>query len=659
MAEAFTTEVAISGAKTFDQMPVVAFRIEEGLSRPYRIEIDLVTKGPADPGDVDLDTVLQEEYGLVLTRNGTDHPFHGVVAVAEHLGEAQDLRQFYRIELVPQLWFCSLARKTQVWTETDIPTVIKDVLKAAKVSVEVKTSATYPKLPHVTQHEETDLAFVSRLMEHEGMSYWFEHSKTSHKLVIGDSASAHPAADAGVKVQFDLNKGTQGGKDSGAVIAFSKRHKVVSKEVMVRDYNAQHPATSANAKQSVSGKGLIGTVEESDYHVLADAGQAGRYAKLRSEEHASHRIQYVGESGVPALRAGGGMNLKGSDAYEGDYIILEVTHEWRDSTSGAGQAYRNRFKALSRKQLPWRPSRITPVPRISGLVTAKVKATAGHQDDKSLDGAYRINILHESQAKERIIRLAQPYAGPAQGIHFPLPQDTEVVLGHLNGHPDRPIITGALPNVENPSPVVEDNKTQCVVKSATGHTLTLEDKKDEEHVNLVSAKGHQFKLDDTKDKEQIALNSKAGHKLLFDDKSGAEKISLLSMKGHGLTFDDKAKKIAMASTKGNALIFNDDDEKVLLDAKKDFQLDSQGVGKMSFKEKLDVDGQDEITITAQKKITLKVGSASITIDSSGDITLDGVNIKITAKAKTEVSSAQAKIAGSAMVEVSGGMIKLN
>src|SRR5690606_9481034 len=99
------------------------------------------------------------------------------------------------------------------------------------------------------------------------------------------------------------------------------------------------------------------------------------------------------------------------------------------------------------------PTRSTPVPRIPGLVTAKVKAAAGHQDDKSLDGAYRINILYEAQAKDRIIRMAQPYAGPAQGMHFPLVQDTEVVLAHINGHPDRPIIAGALPNVENPSPV--------------------------------------------------------------------------------------------------------------------------------------------------------------------------------------------------------------
>ncbi len=580
-----TITTRLNGPQTLSELVVVGFTITEELSRPYRATIELITPGPADPSEIDLDQVLTEEYAIITTRAEEDYPFHGIVISAEHLGDTIDRRQRYQIELAPQLWLTSLMRRTRSWANVTVTDVLQDVLNAAQVDIDPKFSASYPTMDHITQFEETDFEFVSRLMEHEGICYWFKHTADGHLMVLGDAANAHPPANQGLPILFDMGATGQGGTEVGSLTSFTRRHKVVMKEVVVRDYDPHHPTTPHLGRKTVRtprGTAVSGISEEADHHILGNAGEADRYATMRGEEQACQRELHHGKGSVPALHAGSPFNLRGSDVNEDDYLVVTMTHTWKDAAASKDAkdkegGFKSTFSAIRRSLLPWRPARTTPIPRISGLVTGKILATAGEQDSDHLDGAYRVAVLCEGQTTERIVRMAQPYAGPDQGIHFPLPPDTEVVLGHLHGHPDRPIIAGALPNVENPSPVMEANKTQCVVKTA------------------------------------------AGHSLVFEDKGGDEAITLTSPKGNMLCFSDKDDLVTLNAAK---------DHKVTIAGKSD----SQVTGPTTFA------CNDEITITAANKITIGVGSSVITMTPSG-ITIETPELTMTASGALKMAGA--------------------
>jgi len=577
-----TITTRLNGPKTLSDLLVVGFTITEELSRPYRANIELITPGPADPGAINLDQVLTEEYAVITTFAGKDDPFHGIVFSAEHLGETIDRRQRYRIELVPQLWLTSLMRRTRAWADKTVTDVIQEMLSAAKIDFELKLSASYPTMNHITQFEESDFDFLSRLMEQEGICYWFKHMADGHLMVLGDATNAHPPASQGRLIQFDMGGTSQDGAEVGTLTGFTRRHLVVMKEVVVRDYDPQHPSTPHLGRKTVRtprGTSVSGISEEAAHHILGTASEADRYAAMRGEEQACQRELHHGKGSAPSLHAGSPFNLLGSDVHKDDYLVISIQHTWSDAAASKTKsgAYNSTLTAIRRSLLPWRPARTTPIPRISGLVTGKILATAGEQGGEHLDGAYRVAVLCEGGSTERIVRMAQPYAGPDQGIHFPLPPDTEVVLAHLHGHPDRPIIAGALPNVENPSPVLEANKTQCVVKTA------------------------------------------AGHSLVFEDKGGEEAITLTSVKGNMLCFSDKDDLVTLNAAR---------DHKVTIAGKSD----SQVTGKTTFA------CNDEISITAANKITISVGSSVITMTPSG-ITIETPELTMTASGALTMAGA--------------------
>jgi len=400
--------------------------------------------------------------------------------------------------------------------------------------------------------------------------------------------------------------------------------------------------------------------------------------------------------------------VSGKEGFTEHALLTDVKHTCRNG------AYTNKFSAIPASKLPWRPLRTTPIPRIDGVVPGIVTATAGDQGGGE-DGAYRVKLLNGDDAKDRIVRMAQPYAGPAQGFHFPLPVNTEVLLAHEYGHPDRPIIAGAMHNVEDPSPVKDANKTQCVVKSAAGAFLIFEDKKDEEKTTIQSkalaklemddkpneekttlqSKGlAKLEMDDKPDAEKVTLQSKGEAKLILDDKSGEGKITLQSKAGHTLVFADKGgEEDVLLKTKGGQKIeFVDKggSEQLHIVANKDHKQEIGGKSDTTVKEAMTVTCKDTLTIEATTEIVLKVGGNSITISSSGitikgsditikatgamalegstgvsakssaDVKLEGLNVSINANIGATVKgNATAELSASGQTSVKGGIVMIN
>jgi|GEM_PF-5211295 len=574
----------LAGDRTLADLLVTGYDLREGLSRPYLAQIDLITPEPADAAAIDLDQVLTQEYALVTALGNQEWNLHGVVTSAEHVGQSKDERQRYRIELAPHWWLSTLNRRTRVWRDTTVIDVIKTVLSEAQVDFEAKMSASYPTVDHVTQYEESDFNFISRLLEHEGIAYWFQHAQSSHRLILGDSTNAFSPASDNLLVQFEFGEGGHAGDEVGAMVAFSRTHRVTTKEVVVRDYDPQHPSTPLLGRSSIRtprSTSVDGVHEGADQQHLRVAEDADRYAAVRSDVLTCQRQLHHGRGNIPGLRAGSPFKIDGLEVHRGDFLCVSTHHVFQAPIAGKAQSFATTCTALKRAQLPWRPPQTTPVPNISGLVSGRILATAGDKDGNHLDGAYRVQVLCESTSTERIVRMAQPYAGPAQGFHFPLPPDTEVLLAHVNGHPDRPIIAAAMPNVENPSPVQEANKTQCVVRSASGSSL------------------------------------------VFEDEGGSESITLTSVKGNMLCLSDK-------------------DELVTLTATKDHKISVQGKSDMGVVGKTTLSCDDEITFSAANKITLAVGSSVITLTPAG-ITIEATEVTITASGALKMGAASVDV----------------
>lgn len=595
-----------------DQLSLVSLHAEEGLSTPYRVSAVVRTLDPADAAGIDAGAWLRKKVAVGVARSADPTWFHGLVAAVEHFGEDDKQYQLYRLELTPSFDLLRHTRRTRVFKDQKPLDVVKAVLSENGVTLEMKATGAGGVMRHITQFEESDFAFVSRLLEQEGACYWFTHTSSAHTMVIGDAATHHPGSGNAIHATFITSTTLLNAIGSeGVVSSLTRRFEVVPKDAIVRDYSEGHPKQAAMAQKSVvadKAPGAVGKYNEADYHVTQSDADATAYATRLAESMTSRSCKVVGASSVVAFRCGARVAIHGKDGYDEHLVLSRVIHDMGD-----GQ-YSNSFEGVPVGRLPWRPLRSTPLPRIDGVIPAIVTAAAGGQGAGE-DGAYKVKILNADGDQERVVRLAQPYAGASRGMHFPLPVNTEVVLTHEYGHPDRPVIAGAMHNAEDPSPVVEENKSQCVVKSAAGAVLIFEDKQDE---------------------EKVTLQSKTEHKLVFDDKE--KKVSLHSKGENKLDFDDENEKITLLSKAANKLELDDKNNKMTIHAVKDHEVKVDGKSDTKVTGKKTIACDDEIEISAKSKITLKVDGHKIVISSSGIEISTSADIKLDAKGKVSVAA---------------------
>jgi type VI secretion system secreted protein VgrG len=209
-------------------------------------------------------------------------------------------------------------------------------------------------------------------------------------------------------------------------------------------------------------------------------------ALRRAERYACARRTYTGRTDCSRFRAGYSFELENhhDPANDGPYLITAIEHavghpiEIEDEA--APQRYLARFSAIP-LDVPFRPERVTPWPSIHGVLHGHVESdTAGEYAQIDDQGRYKVRLPFDSgNAKgtqaSRWVRMAQPYSGAGYGSHFPLHKGTEVLLAHVDGDPDRPIIIGSVPNAHTQSPSTSANATQSVIATASGIRIEMED----------------------------------------------------------------------------------------------------------------------------------------------------------------------------------------
>lgn len=462
----------------------------ESLSRLF--EYDLVFSRPKKaPFTFDeLDTLMGTPFAITLGPKPGD-VVHGVVRSIKAIDPAASVQPRYRARLVPTAWLLTLNKTNRVFQQVTIPDLLRAVLGrygfAEGKNFDMRVMKPGPVREYIVQFCESDWDFLQRWMEHEGLFYWFEHGETSEKLVISDENSAATAIeDPSILSHRERNNLLSG---AASVWDFTFEQKRVPARVAVLDYNYRNPSVDLLVKQDVDTKRGFGSVHLWGEHFKTnDEGQLT--ATARAQRHLTERVTFTGSTDCSRFRVGHSFKLE--NHYNGDldqkYLITEISHgvgiPLSDDKAGSasGQVgYRGTFSAIP-LATQFRPERVTPWPRIDGVITAHIEADGdGKYAQVDSMGRYKVRLPFDGgNAKgskaSRWCRMAAHYSGAGYGSHFPMHKGAEVLLVHVNGDPDRPIIAAAVPNAHTVTPSTASNATQSVIHTASGMKIVMEDR---------------------------------------------------------------------------------------------------------------------------------------------------------------------------------------
>jgi type VI secretion system secreted protein VgrG len=485
-----------------DKVLVRAFSGEEQLSGLFHYALELVSE---DKG-LDFSAVVGKGATVTLSLNdGTKHYFHGVVA--RFMQEDTDERlTTYHAELRPWLWQLTLTADCRIFQNKSVPDIITSLFDELGFT-DYKNSLTksYTARDYCVQYNETAFDFVSRLMEDEGIFYFFEHEDGKHTLVLADDASAHqtcPGLSDGARYRASAIEHT----DDHAVTRLRIEQQVVTGKFAHDDFNFETPST--DLKVEAAGEGPLRVYEYPGGFLKKDAGESRANLRLESHEHPKKTLR--GEGHVRAFAAGYKFDLKEHyrDDANSSYVLRAVSH------AATQERYTNSFEAYP-ADTPFRPPRVTPRPVIAGVQTAIVTGKSGEEIWTDKYGRVKVQFHWDQKGKSDEnsscwIRVDQGWAGKRWGGIF-LPRiGQEVVVSFEEGDPDRPLVTGAVYNAEQVVPyTLPDEQTKSTVKTNSSkggagfNEIRFEDKKDSEEVYLHAQKDHNIVVENDRTKKVL------------------------------------------------------------------------------------------------------------------------------------------------------------
>ncbi|MEC7520282.1 MAG: type VI secretion system tip protein TssI/VgrG [Myxococcota bacterium] len=472
-------------AEGFEQgdLEVSELRGFQAMSTPYEfsLQLDCSIDGGIGPEGIDALLAASAQVGF---GPGAMYRISGVLREIRLVDmEQEGRRSFYEVRLVPRFWLSRLSHRSRVFNEMSVPDIIRAVLSEMQLAegtdFELRLQGDYPVREYVAQYEESDFAFLSRWMERLGMFYCFEQTDAGEKLVVTDTnAELLPAPDHGecTYAQHD-QQGVV-----GAVHRLGRVTRKMPERVHVREYNWRSPARPVQGDFDIDTEHGTGLQAYYGDH-FKDDDEGAVHARLRGEEWLARKETYTASSTNPDFAPGGRFTVTGAPVGELDieYVLTEVRHfAEQDSLAPGSGTYRNELKAIPYATV-FRPPRITPWPRIDGVVHAKIDAesvsSAAPIDDQ---GRYRVVMPFDLYGEyggraTRWIRKAEPYSGPSYGMHFTLHVGAEVLLAHVGGDPDRPVIVGSVPNPSTGTPLTVSNATRSAIRTRSGILIDFED----------------------------------------------------------------------------------------------------------------------------------------------------------------------------------------
>ncbi|WP_427003759.1 type VI secretion system Vgr family protein [Pantoea eucrina] len=504
------------------QMDVEEFDAQEGLSEIYRYTIRFTS----DKSNIPSQKVLRKHIWLYMydmpgARDKmlplkTRKTVHGIVTGFRRLQSSVD-QVLYEVEIKPFIALLDKNFRThRFFVNKSVTEVVSQILAEHGLEswqYQFSLKRDYPRREQINQYQESDLAFIQRILAEVGIFYYFrlQEEVCTEVIHFGDSQAAF---EAGKVLLFTTPSGMEdGGIDS--VWGLNQQHHIVQKSVTTKDYNhrtAQYILRSEEADMMRGDGDKINYGKA--YHYRARHLQAGDkmfpsaetanfYAQLDHERFLAAQSVIVGTSSDPGLAAGQVITVTDNNIPPSlpEQLLNPLVMIRLGFVASRKSAMRVTLSAVPYSEtLCWRPD-LLERPKVSGTMTARV--TSAKDNDiyawQDAAGLYRVVFDADEESRERglesmPVRLAKPYGGDMYGFHFPLIQGTEVAIAFREGDPDQPYIAHALHDSRHVDHVTEENSTRNIIRTAGFNKLRMEDKRGEEHIKLSTEYGGKTQL---------------------------------------------------------------------------------------------------------------------------------------------------------------------
>ncbi|NEU11878.1 type VI secretion system tip protein VgrG [Methylobacterium sp. BTF04] len=500
-----------------DKFALTHFEAEEGLSTLFAYTVDAL----CDERAFDFDKLLgKNAHVMFRSYDGVERCFNGVVVDAVWTGVRQ-ASYAYRFTLRPWFWLLGRTANCRIFKDKSVVDIVEEVFKAAGFTdFEVKASrGDYEKIEYCVQYRESDLAFVSRLLEEWGIYTFHEHSASKHQLVLADSRSCHkPVKGGGGTIPF-IQLGGQDRREREHVSTWRADRSFRTGRFSTNDFDYMKPTADLKADARGSERYDKSSLESYDYpgrYSERDLGRKRTKVRLEADQALDHRRSASGDAA--SLYPGGLVTIRQHPTDDGQYLVVSARHVIAPETyrsgdgAAAGEVYSGVYELLPVDR-PFRAPLLTPRPRVHGPQTAMVVTRKGKESEEiDVDEEGRIFIqFHWNRDKDRIsrpVRVAQMWAGKSWGFQVIPRVGQEVVVQFLEGDPDQPLVVGAVYNKDYPYPYkLPDEKTVSGMKSDStkGHggsnVLTFDDKKSSETITLRAEKDLESVVRNTETRE--------------------------------------------------------------------------------------------------------------------------------------------------------------
>ena len=643
---------------------------QEGISQLFHFQLEMVAENKTD---VPFDKLLgQKIISAIKLPNKTERFFNGI---ASRIAQAERDETFttYRMEVVPQFWLLTRRAQSRIYQHISVPEILKKVLTGIDVSFELKGQ--FQPRDFCTQYRESDFNFASRLMEEEGIYYFFKHTDNGHTMVLADTP-IHPDVPVESKAIYEKVQG--GTRQEDRIHDWEKIQELRSGKVTLWDHCFELPHKHLEADKFIVDSVSVGTVD----HKLKVGGNeklelydypgayAGRFdgidkgggerpaevqkifsdnkrtVEIRMQQEALPSLVIQGSSKCRQFTSGHKFTLERHFNADGVYVLTAISHSARMNDYRSGDVnieYGNTFTCIP-LGLPFRPPPITPRPTVQGSQTAVVVGPFGEEIFTDKYGRVKVQFHWDREGKNDAdsscwVRVSTLWAGKNWGvIHIPR-IGQEVIVDFLEGNPNDPVIVGSVYNADMMPPYnLPANKTQSGIKSRSSLTgspanfneIRFEDKKGAEQIFIHAEKN-----------QDIEVENDETHSVGHDRKKTIENDETSHIKRDRTETVDRNEKITIGANRTESVA---KDEKLDVGGERKENVSKDETIAIGGARTISI-GKDEtrsiakkLAITAGDEIILKCGGASIVMKKDGTIEISGKDISISGSGKIDAKS---------------------
>lgn len=663
----------------------------EGLGKLFEYQLELVS----DTTDADFNQLIGDTITVSLEMGpGRARYFNGHISRFAQTGISGHTAN-YQATVVPWFWFLTQTSDCRIFQNMTVPDIIKDVFReSGYTDFEDTLSGSYRSWVNCVQYRENDFNFINRLMEQEGIYYFFKHEEDKHTLVLADSYSSHEPVAGYEEVSYHPPVESAVIKEEH-LYAWEVAQQLQPGAFVYQDFDFTAPKKDLLAKSNKKREHAKADLEMYDYPgEYKDFSDGDQYSRVRLEEMQARHLQGSGEGDARGLTVGGLFKLTGHPREDQnlEYLIVSAAYKLEagdyGSGGGSGRVYTCDINVINAQE-PFRPLRTTPRPLVQGPQTAIVVGPAGEEIWTDEHGRVKVQFHWDryGEANENSscwIRVSQVHAGKGfGGIDVPRIGE-EVIVSFLEGDPDRPIITGRVYNGDNKPPnglpaaaMISGMKTNSTPGGGGDNTIMLDDTKGNELIRIHG----QFDMDTTVDNDlrEHVLNNRSRDVAVDETISignnrtetvGAnETISIGSSRSVTIGKNknetvaiNKAETIGVAKelTIGGAYqvsvgaVMNETVAGAKMEEVGAYRLEAVAAYKnTTVGEDFTVTVDEKYALEGKNEIAIKSGSSSVTMNKDGKIEISGTDVTF------KTAAGKIHIDAGGIITIKGSMVKIN